>query len=226
MICFSVMLFMSGTASSPWIRSCSSRPASSSKYPAPFLISLSFKSISSWKWKRAPDCIIAAACGKHIPEREFKSGQLRENTTCHLWTHKKRVHKFVWNSELSCAETGVFSRENYRCRNVSVTASIVFWLYGAAGQIRTADLVITNDALYRLSYSSIAASNSFIIIARMLEKSIPKMWLFDISRLARYHKTSFCICQPSFKYCPNSPLAASPSINSKNGSKWLNGMAP
>ena len=37
--------------------------------------------------------------------------------------------------------------------------------FGAAGQIRTADLVITNDALYRLSYSSMAASNSFIIIA-------------------------------------------------------------
>ena len=27
-------------------------------------------------------------------------------------------------------------------------------VFGAAGQIRTADLVITNDALYRLSYSS------------------------------------------------------------------------
>ena len=38
-------------------------------------------------------------------------------------------------------------------------------LFGAAGQIRTADLVITNDALYRLSYSSMAVSNSFIIIA-------------------------------------------------------------
>ncbi len=30
--------------------------------------------------------------------------------------------------------------------------------FGAAGQIRTADLVITNDALYRLSYSSIPLS--------------------------------------------------------------------
>ena len=38
-------------------------------------------------------------------------------------------------------------------------------VFGAAGQIRTADLVITNDALYRLSYSSMAVSNSFIIIA-------------------------------------------------------------
>ena len=38
-------------------------------------------------------------------------------------------------------------------------------LFGAAGQIRTADLVITNDALYQLSYSSMAVSNSFIIIA-------------------------------------------------------------
>ena len=38
--------------------------------------------------------------------------------------------------------------------------------FGAAGQIRTADLVITNDALYRLSYSSMAVSNSFIIIAQ------------------------------------------------------------
>ena len=43
--------------------------------------------------------------------------------------------------------------------------------FGAAGQIRTADLVITNDALYRLSYSSIAVSNSFIIIARIGKKS-------------------------------------------------------
>ena len=31
---------------------------------------------------------------------------------------------------------------------------------GAAGQIRTADLVITNDALYRLSYSSMFVSQT------------------------------------------------------------------
>jgi hypothetical protein len=31
---------------------------------------------------------------------------------------------------------------------------------GAAGQIRTADLVITNDALYRLSYSSMLVSQT------------------------------------------------------------------
>ena len=43
--------------------------------------------------------------------------------------------------------------------------------FGAAGQIRTADLVITNDALYRLSYSSMAVSNSFIIIAWIGKKS-------------------------------------------------------
>lgn len=38
---------------------------------------------------------------------------------------------------------------------------------GAVEQIRTADLVITNDALYQLSYSSMAVSNSFIIICRI-----------------------------------------------------------
>ena len=36
----------------------------------------------------------------------------------------------------------------------------------------------------------------------------------------------FCIRQTSFKYCPNSSRAASPSINSRNGSKRLNGIAP
>ena len=32
--------------------------------------------------------------------------------------------------------------------------------YGAAGQIRTADLILTKDALYLLSYSSILPSQS------------------------------------------------------------------
>ena len=35
---------------------------------------------------------------------------------------------------------------------------------GAAGQIRTADLVITNDALYRLSYSSKSLSQERSVI--------------------------------------------------------------
>ena len=34
---------------------------------------------------------------------------------------------------------------------------------GAARQIRTADLVITNDALYRLSYSSISFQTAFVL---------------------------------------------------------------
>ena len=37
---------------------------------------------------------------------------------------------------------------------------------------------------------------------------------------------SFCICQTSFKYCPNNSRAASPSISSRNGSNRLNGIAP
>ena len=42
-------------------------------------------------------------------------------------------------------------------------------LFGAAGRIRTADLILTKDALYRLSYSSIFTSlpyhpDSFTII--------------------------------------------------------------
>lgn len=37
-------------------------------------------------------------------------------------------------------------------------------LFGAAGQIRTADLVITNDALYRLSYSSKSLSQERSVI--------------------------------------------------------------
>ena len=97
-----------------------------------------------------------------------------------------------------------FQRQN--CSNKKTTGRYLSFFVGAAGQIRTADLVITNDALYRLSYSSIAASNSFIIIARMLEKSIPKMCLFDISRFARYLKASFC----------NSSAASGPCIHSSH----------
>ena len=39
-----------------------------------------------------------------------------------------------------------------------ITKTTVFirkrWFFGAAGQIRTADLILTKDALYLLSYSS------------------------------------------------------------------------
>ena len=48
---------------------------------------------------------------------------------------------------------------------------MVLAAFGAAGQIRTADLVITNDALYRLSYSSILPYDSFCIISQVDEKS-------------------------------------------------------
>ena len=35
---------------------------------------------------------------------------------------------------------------------------------GAATQIRTGDLILTKDALYRLSYSSMSVPDSFCII--------------------------------------------------------------
>ena len=39
--------------------------------------------------------------------------------------------------------------------NEKIPTTFVIGIFGAAKQIRTADLVITNDVLYHLSYSSI-----------------------------------------------------------------------
>ena len=63
-----------------------------------------------------------------------------------------RVWVTVWVRQLTHILThtifGVFATKKHRKPKFSM-------LFGAAGQIRTADLILTKDALYRLSYSSI-----------------------------------------------------------------------
>ena len=54
---------------------------------------------------------------------------------------------------------------NHRPRNRKTPKLESFGVFGAAIQIRTGDLILTKDALYLLSYSSI--SDSFDIIARL-----------------------------------------------------------
>lgn len=46
-------------------------------------------------------------------------------------------------------------KENQKQKNAPKSEDLGASTYGAAGQTRTADLVITNDVLYHLSYSSI-----------------------------------------------------------------------
>ena len=70
------------------------------------------------------------------------------------------------SNPVSCSETSIKiygSKEEIRARKSPETvdapgfapdASIPVTLYGAAGRIRTADLILTKDALYLLSYSS------------------------------------------------------------------------
>ena len=48
--------------------------------------------------------------------------------------------------------------------------------FGAASQIRTGDLILTKDALYLLSYSSIL--NSFLIIPIQSPFVKPEFWFF------------------------------------------------
>ena len=74
------------------------------------------------------------------------------------------------SNPVSCSETSIKiygSKEEIRARKSPETvdapgfapdASIPVTLYGAAGRIRTADLILTKDALYLLSYSSILAT--------------------------------------------------------------------
>ena len=71
------------------------------------------------------------------------------------------------SNPVSCSETSIKiygSKEEIRAQKSPETvdapgfapdASIPVILYGAAGRIRTADLILTKDALYLLSYSSI-----------------------------------------------------------------------
>ena len=58
----------------------------------------------------------------------------------------------VWGRQLTHILThtifGVFATKKHRKPKFSM-------LFGAAGRIRTADLILTKDALYLLSYSSI-----------------------------------------------------------------------
>ena len=62
-----------------------------------------------------------------------------------------RVWVTVWVRQLTHILThtifSVFATKKHRKPKFSM-------LFGAAGQIRTADLILTKDALYRLSYSS------------------------------------------------------------------------
>ena len=53
-------------------------------------------------------------------------------------------------------------------------------VFGAAGQIRTADLILTKDALYLLSYSSIL--NSLCIISKIRGLSTVFFAFFEKSR--------------------------------------------
>ena len=75
--------------------------------------------------------------------------------------HSNAVFVAGWNLRLRRMRSAVRIPEDMKTGSPRCGKPV----FGAAGQIRTADLVITNDALYRLSYSSMAVSNSFIIIA-------------------------------------------------------------
>ena len=80
-----------------------------------------------------------------------------------------RVWVTVWVRRLTHILThtifSVFATKKHRKPKFSM-------LFGAAGQIRTADLVITNDALYRLSYSSKSLSQErSVIIAQSRDLS-------------------------------------------------------
>ena len=57
---------------------------------------------------------------------------------------------------LRSCKTGIrFDSDDFIPKDKKDTRLGVFFIFGAAGRIRTADLILTKDALYRLSYSSI-----------------------------------------------------------------------
>ena len=58
-----------------------------------------------------------------------------------------RVWVTVWVRQLTHTSFNVFTTKKHRKPKFSM-------LFGAAGRIRTADLILTKDALYLLSYSS------------------------------------------------------------------------
>ena len=65
-----------------------------------------------------------------------------------LSCHKIRAHPFV---KIDCL--GMRSASSPHAKQKALK-SADFKAFGAAGQIRTADLILTKDALYLLSYSS------------------------------------------------------------------------
>ena len=88
---------------------------------------------------------------------------------CIYETEKNRVHILPLISKLISVDfSWNYPKKRFRC-NLFQVASKVLNKHGAASQIRTGDLILTKDALYRLSYSSIfdavRHSHSSIIIA-------------------------------------------------------------
>ena len=87
---------------------------------------------------------------------------------CIYETVKNRVHILPLISKLISVDfSWNYPKKRFRC-NLFQVASKVLNKHGAASQIWTGDLILTKDALYRLSYSSI---NSLIIIAQSIKKS-------------------------------------------------------
>ena len=67
-------------------------------------------------------------------------------------------------ADLTClrhTEVGSSNTYSYKCKKQAPQMGCL--LFGAAGQIRTADLILTKDALYLLSYSSRQIPQSFTL---------------------------------------------------------------
>ena len=79
---------------------------------------------------------------------------------CIYGTIKNRVHILPLISKLISVDfSWNYPKKRFRC-NLFQVASKVLNKHGAASQIWTGDLILTKDALYRLSYSSIFISAS------------------------------------------------------------------
>ena len=78
-------------------------------------------------------------------------------------------------------------------------------LSGAAGRIRTADLILTKDALYLLSYSSILAtkkglepSTSSVTGWRSNQLNYLAIYAFVLKLKLAYYSKNICECQHPF----------------------------
>ena len=78
-------------------------------------------------------------------------------------------------------------------------------LFGAAGRIRTADLILTKDALYLLSYSSILAtkkglepSTSSVTGWRSNQLNYLAIYAFVLKLKLAYYSKNVCECQHPF----------------------------